>query len=102
MLFFVNDYGEGAHEAILDRLVATNREALPGYGMDTYCESAKAKILDACGCPNGAVYFLVGGTQTNMTVIDAMLAKYEGVVGCKTGRIECSERVLLSLPVTRC
>ncbi len=91
MLFFVNDYGEGAHEAILDCLVATNREALPGYGTDKYCESAKAKILDACGCPNGAVYFLVGGTQTNMTVIDAMLAKYEGVVAAETGHVSVHE-----------
>lgn len=43
MLFFVNDYCEGAHEAILRRLVETNMEKLPGYGFDKYTESAKEK-----------------------------------------------------------
>lgn len=53
MLFFVNDYCEGAHEAILRRLVETNMEKLPGYGFDKYTESAKEKIRKACGCPGG-------------------------------------------------
>ena len=65
MLFFVNDYCEGAHEAILQRLVETNMEKLPGYGFDKYTESAKEKIRKACGCPEAEIYFLVGGTQTN-------------------------------------
>ena len=38
MLYFVNDYCEGAHEAILKRLIETNMEKLDGYGMDPYCE----------------------------------------------------------------
>ena len=42
---------EGAHEAILRRLVETNMEKLPGYGFDKYTESAKRKIRKACGCP---------------------------------------------------
>ena len=45
MLNFVNDYSEGAHEAVLKRLIETNREALPGYGMDPYCKSAGQKIF---------------------------------------------------------
>ena len=45
MLFFVNDYCEGAHEAILRRLVETNMEKLPGYGFDKYTESAKKSAM---------------------------------------------------------
>lgn len=51
MLDFVNDYSEGAHEKILQRLLETNMEKLSGYGTDKYCESAKQKIREACECP---------------------------------------------------
>lgn len=38
MLSFVNDYSEGAHPKILERLNGTNFEQLAGYGSDCYCE----------------------------------------------------------------
>lgn len=91
MLFFVNDYGEGAHEAILNRLLETNREHLSGYGADPYTQRAKEKILAAAGCPEGEVFFLAGGTQTNATVISAYLRPYEGVIACQTGHIAVHE-----------
>lgn len=91
MLSFESDYTEGAHEKILQRLLETNLESLSGYGSDSYCESAKKKIREACGCPGADVHFLVGGTQTNATVIDAVLDKYEGVVAANTGHISTHE-----------
>ncbi len=91
MLYFECDYSEGAHEKILERLAATNRESLPGYGMDHYCQSAKEKILAACQCPEGDVHLLVGGTQTNQIVISSMLRSYEGVVAAETGHINTHE-----------
>ena len=57
MLYFENDYCEGAHEAILKRLMETNLEKVPGYGQDPFCDKAKEKIKEACGCPDGEVYF---------------------------------------------
>ena len=91
MISFTCDYSEGAHPKILERLTATNFEQLPGYGTDHYCESAKAKIRAACGTPEAEVFFLVGGTQTNSTIIAAMLADYEGVVSAETGHIGVHE-----------
>lgn len=91
MLSFESDYIEGAHEKILRRLLETNYEKLSGYGSDKYCESAKEKIRAACECPEAKIFFLVGGTQTNATVIDAMLTKYEGVVSAATGHINAHE-----------
>ena len=91
MISFTCDYSEGAHPKILERLAATNLEQLPGYGMDHYCESAKAKIREACAAPDADVFFLVGGTQTNSTVIAAMLRDYEGVVSAETGHIGVHE-----------
>ncbi|MBO5114177.1 MAG: low specificity L-threonine aldolase [Lachnospiraceae bacterium] len=91
MLAFECDYLEGAHEKILQRLIETNYEKAPGYGNDSYCESARAKIKEACGCPDADVYFLTGGTQTNAIVIGTMLQKYEGVVAAQTGHVNVHE-----------
>lgn len=91
MLFFVNDYCEGAHPAILQKLLETNMEKLSGYGTDKYCDSAKEKIRKACGCPDADVFFLVGGTQTNATIIGSVLNRYEGVLAAQTGHVSCHE-----------
>ena len=106
MLSFENDYSQGAHEKILQCLVETNREAASGYGTDPYTERAKEKIRQACECPQAEVHFLVGGTQTNQNVIDAMLEGYEGVVAAESGHvsqheagaIEYSGHKVLTLP----
>jgi len=90
MLFFENDYSEGAHEAILEALVRTNMTHLPGYGLDPICTAAKEKIKAACG-GNPDVFLLSGGTQTNAIVIGAMLKSYEGVIAAETGHIAVHE-----------
>ena len=87
MLSFESDYTEGAHPRILQALIDTNFEQLPGYGTDLYCERAKDKIRHACGTPDAEIFFLAGGTQTNQIVIDAVLASYEGVISARTGHI---------------
>ena len=88
---FESDYIAGAHPEILRRLTETNLESLPGYGADPYCESAKQKILEACGLEHGEVEFLTGGTQANAVVISTMLADHEGVVAAATGHISSHE-----------
>ncbi|MBW3082431.1 threonine aldolase family protein [Bifidobacterium phasiani] len=91
MLSFENDYCCGAHPAILERLAAANATQFPGYGSDEVCESAKARIREACGAPDADVWFLVGGTQTNQTVIDAVTPAYAGVVAADTGHVNVHE-----------
>ncbi len=91
MLHFESDYIQGAHPAILENLIKTNLIAQTGYGVDCFCEDARAKIRTACGDETADVYFLVGGTQANATVIDAMLKNYEGVVAAVTGHINGHE-----------
>ena len=88
---FTSDYMEGAHEAILKRLLETNSEKTVGYGLDEYSEAAKAKIRREIDDPNARVYFLVGGTQANATVLDSVLAPYQGVISADTGHIACHE-----------
>ena len=91
MISFESDYNNGCHEAILRRLTETNDERATGYGLDGYCTAAKEKIRTACGKPDADVFFLVGGTQTNATVIDAMLHSYQGVLSVETGHINVHE-----------
>ena len=91
MIFFQSDYVEGAHPAILEKLVETNFEQTPGYGKDKYCESAAGKIKTLCGKPDADVHFLVGGTQANLTVIASALRPYQGVIAADAGHIACHE-----------
>lgn len=91
MLYFENDYSEGAHPKILQRLMDTNMEHLSGYGSDRYTTLAKDKIRKLCNCPEAEIYFLVGGTQTNQTVIDSVLRSFEGVIAAETGHVSVHE-----------
>lgn len=91
MYRFNCDYLEGAHPAIMNRLLETNLQQTAGYGADEYSESAKNKIKEAIGCPDAKVYFLVGGTQSNYTVLDSILKNYEGVISADTGHISVHE-----------
>ena len=88
---FSSDYTKGAHPRILERMTETNFEQIDGYGMDEYCKSAADKIKEECGTPDANVFFLVGGTQTNQTIIDMLLAPYEGIVAASTGHIAAHE-----------
>ena len=87
MLYFRNDYGAGAHPAVLEALCGTNMELTPGYGTDQYTRQAAETIRDLCGVPDAAVHFLMGGTQANKTAIAAFLRPYEAVVAAASGHI---------------
>lgn len=91
MLYFDCDYMEGCCPEILKKLSEINMDKNMGYGTDSYCKSAEEKILKACGLENGEVYFMTGGTQTNSTVISAILKNYEGVIAADSGHINTHE-----------
>ena len=106
MIYFNNDYSEGCHEKVLEALVRTNMEQTPGYGEDRYCAQAAEKIRALCQAPDAAVHFLVGGTQTNLTVIDAALRPHQGAL-CpvgghinvhETGAVEATGHKVLTVP----
>lgn len=96
-LAFASDYMEGTHPQILKRLVETNMQHFTGYGMDDISESARDKIRAACEAPDAEVYFLVGGTQANATMIDAALRSYQGVIAANTGHISTHEAGAIEL-----
>ena len=91
MYSFRNDYSEGAHPQVLQALTDTNLVQTCGYGVDPICEEARDLIRTVCAAPEADVHFLVGGTQTNLTVITALLASYEAVIAAHTGHVNCHE-----------
>ena len=100
-LNFACDYMEGAHPAILQRMVENNLVKSDVYGSDVFSQSARAKIREACQAPEADVWFLVGGTQANATVLDAILRPYEGVISVNTGHICIHEPAPSSTVATR-
>ena len=105
---FQCDYNEGAHPLILQRLAETNYVQTPGYGEDEFCAHARELIRSACKAPEADVHFLVGGTQTNATVIASALRPHQGVLCAETGHINVHEtgavehtgHKVLALPAT--
>lgn len=91
MVSFASDYIAGAHPELLKALVETNMEALPGYGMDKYCDRARDYIRAAVSMPFAGVEFIAGGTQTNQIVISTMLHDWEGVLAADTGHVTTHE-----------
>ncbi len=91
MIYFNCDYSEGAHPLILEKLAQTNLEQLPGYGQDTYCAQAAELIRQRCHAPKAAVHFISGGTQTNLTVLSAILRPHQSVIAPSCGHIYVHE-----------
>jgi len=106
MLHFLNDYSEGAAPEIIESLAKSNGDFQPGYGEDEYCAKAKEKIRSALKNDRAEIFFLTGGTQTNKTVISALLKSFEGVVAAESahvstheaGAIESSGHKVITLP----
>ncbi|MCI2082787.1 MAG: low specificity L-threonine aldolase [Bacteroidales bacterium] len=98
MIYFDSDYLEGAHPKVIELLGKTNLEQTVGYGEDPYCEEARGIIRKLCtvsGQPSDpekmGVHFLIGGTQTNTTVIASILRPHQGVLCCLSGHINVHE-----------
>ena len=88
---FTNDYSEIAHEKILKAILKERKEQYVGYGLDKHSKNAAKLILKRFAIKNGDVFFLSGGTQSNMAVISFLLKPYEAVLSCNTGHINVHE-----------
>ena len=105
-LYFASDYMQGAHPAVLQRLLENNLLPSAGYGTDVFSEAAREKIRQACAVPVADVFFLVGGTQANALVLTALLKPWQGVIAADSGHIsvheagaiECGGHKVITLP----
>ncbi|MBR6503429.1 MAG: aminotransferase class V-fold PLP-dependent enzyme, partial [Firmicutes bacterium] len=90
-LTFCSDYMAGAHPKVMEALNETNLMNTAGYGTDPISEHARNRIREACKAPEAEIFFLAGGTQTNATVITALLQPYQGVLSSADGHISVHE-----------
>ena len=90
-LFFRNDYGEGAHPVVLQKLIQTNLEHTCGYGLDDYSLKAADLIREKCDKPNAAVHMMIGGTSANMIALASFMRPYEAAIAAETGHINVHE-----------
>ncbi len=98
MYQFLNDYSEGAHPRVLQALAEHNLEQTSGYGTDLICQQAADLIRSLCEAPEADVHFLVGGTQTNLLVIESLLHPYEAVIASETGHLNVHETGAIEAP----
>ena len=91
MLYFLNDYSEGAHPRVMEALLSTNTESTVGYGKDEYCEKAADRLREVFACPEADVHFLVGGTQTNLVAAAAFLRPWEAIIAAESGHVAVHE-----------
>ncbi len=106
MNLFHNDYNECCHPYVMEQMLKSQPFQMQSYGQDTCCEAAAARIRELCGDDNLAVHFLVGGTQTNLTVIAAALRPHQAVLSVQsahinvheTGAIEATGHKVVALP----
>lgn len=106
MYQFRNDYSFGAHPKVLEAILSTNLEGLPGYGDDPYCTRAANLIRDLCKAPEADVQFFIGGTSVNFTAIAAFLRPWEGAIcatsghinGHEAGAVEATGHKIIALP----
>ena len=91
MLYFRNDYSNGAHPVVMEALCRTNLELTVGYGMDEYCQKATDLIRTICACPQAEVHYIPGGTQANKTALGAFLKPWEAVITAESGHIQVHE-----------
>lgn len=97
MIYLNSDYTAGAHPEVMKLLNETNLLHTPGYGDDEFTRRARSMILEECGLPEGEVFFLTGGTQTNATVIDRLLDRNDGVIAADTAHIAVHEAGAIEL-----
>ena len=92
MYSFTNDYSEGAHPRILNAMMETNLVQHDGYGLDhDHCEKAAQLIRNEICQADADIHFLVGGTQTNLIAIAAVLKPWQAVISATTGHINVHE-----------
>lgn len=88
---FTNDYSSLCHPRIIEALANISLEQNTAYGLDEHSKKAEQYIKDIFDSKEGKVYFISGGTMTNLLFISYALRPYEAVISLETGHINVHE-----------
>lgn len=75
---FASDNNSGVHPKVMDALVRVNEGHVAAYSADDISKSALDKIVRKLGAKSA--YFLLNGTGTNITIVDALSSKYGAIL----------------------
>jgi len=88
---FLDDYSEGCHPHILRALTETNFLQHKAYGQDEYSKEARLKIHSHINNVDAKIFFIAGGTLTNIISLSSCLRSHEAIVTASTGHINKHE-----------
>ncbi len=88
---FLDDYSEGCHPDILKTLADTNMTQQTAYGGDEYSERARGLIRQHLGNDTTPIYFVSGGTLSNIIGISSVLKSHEAIISANSGHIVLHE-----------
>lgn len=91
MIYFLNDYSQGAHPKVLEKMISLNEEWNTGYGLDEHCKNVERILREKLDQPDCHVHLMIGGTPTNVITIASALRPYECVIAVKSGHIYVHE-----------
>lgn len=105
MISFLNDYNTIAASEVLSYINKYSTGKYCGYGQDELTNYAKELIRKEIK-HDAEIFFISGGTMTNLMVIQSMLKSYEACISVleghintlETGAIENTGRKILTVP----
>ena len=88
---FLDDYSEGCHPYILELMSQANLDQQTAYGQDTYSEQARQCIRQQLRETNAPIFFISGGTLSNLIIIASALKSHEAIIAAESGHISQHE-----------
>jgi threonine aldolase len=87
---FGSDNHAGAHEAVVNAVIAANTGDATAYGEDEWTRRATAR-LRAVFQTDGDVFFVFNGSAANVLGLSLLLRRYEAVICAETAHIHTDE-----------
>ena len=87
---FGSDNHAGAHEAVVNAVIAANTGDATAYGEDEWTRRATARLREVFQA-DGDVFFVFNGSAANVLGLSLLLRRYEAVICAETAHIHTDE-----------
>lgn len=87
---FGSDNHAGAHQAVVDAVIAANTGDATAYGEDEWTRQATAKLRELFQA-EGDVFFVFNGSAANILGLSLLLRRYEAVICAESAHIHTDE-----------
>ena len=87
---FGSDNHAGAHEAVVNAVLAANTGDATAYGEDEWTRRATARLREVFRA-EGDVFFVFNGSAANILGLSLLLRRYEAVICAETAHIHTDE-----------